>query len=112
MQVENILDIYELRQDASKEEKHKRTDIQDMLDIKHDSRTMRRMKFPGFNITLSQDQYKKLFENIPLRHRKGRRKKMRRQRSRVKNRAPGYNPDGTLTKGTKITDGHLKLIQS
>ena len=75
MQIENILDIYELRQDASKEEKHKRTAIQDILDIKHNSKTMRRMKFPGFNIRLSQDQYKKLFENIPLRHRKGRKKR-------------------------------------
>ena len=76
---------------------------------------MRRMKFPGFNVRLTQDQYKKLFENIPLKHRRGKKKKRRYPKKSSSfisnlNKAPGYNADGSLKKAQKIEEGHLKLI--
>ena len=72
MQLENILDKYNLRQDANVKDKEEREKCQHILDIKNDAKSLRQMKFPCFNLKLSNEQYKKLFENVPM---KGKRPK-------------------------------------
>ena len=66
MQIENILDMYELRQDLEPKDKQDREEVQKILDIKNDKSIMRKMKFPCFNLKLSVEQYNKLFHNIPI----------------------------------------------
>ena len=53
MQIENILDKYELRQDRTTKDKQMREAVQRTLDIKYDSQNMRRMKLPFYNVKLS-----------------------------------------------------------
>ena len=55
MQLENILDVYDLRQDAELKDTQDRHEVQKILDIKNDKSVMRRMKFPCFNVKLSVD---------------------------------------------------------
>ena len=91
------MDMYELRQDRKRKDKLDREEVQKTLDIKNDKSIMRKMKFPCFNLKLSVAQYNKIFHNIPFK--KGQKKQRYISSARsVKNRAPGYNEDGTLKK--------------
>ena len=55
MQTENILDKYELRQDTHDKDRVIREKTQKILDINHDNRILRQMRFPCFNVKLSSE---------------------------------------------------------